>query len=351
MKKNNKVITGVIIAAMVVVTGALAFSLNSTNLQGYLQLGGVKPSAPVISKPSIQRSIPSPSSTQIHYDSYDTIVNNEQLVDGMYVYSTDKFTYKFDQNLTDSPTVRKNYMKRSISKNEESFYFLENFFGFKHPGKITIFYFLSQSQISGAGNGTTISNNRTQKITQTDVDNFTFGNAHELSHIFFVPTDAPSQYYDQYSGFNWFMEGLAVFLSDYEQYGSSTSNWGIFCEYNSWAEGYLDANNQKVYNSNIVPYYDFSVRFPDDSNGIYSQQSRLGGYRSGECFWKYLYENYGENKFKSIFPVMHQKVSQDPKYYFLIVKEIINPTLGINLTDFIKQRYNYTEPESISSLQ
>jgi len=40
--KNNKIITGVIIAAaVVVVMGALAFSLNSKNLQGYLNLKGV----------------------------------------------------------------------------------------------------------------------------------------------------------------------------------------------------------------------------------------------------------------------------------------------------------------------
>ena len=280
----------------------------------------------------------------------DAAIDGEQLIDGMYVYDTGKFIYRFDKNLTDDDSVRRAYMKKYIELNETSYYFLEDFFGFSLTDKMTILFLLSDLSSSGAGNNT-IQNDYISKITSTDVNNMTLGNSHELSHLIFKDTGEMYKYLDLYGGYNWFREGLANFVSNYERYGSNTADWGLLCEDTGWAEGYTDANNQKVYNRAIVPYYDFSVRYPDESGGSYSQQSRLSAYQSGQCFWIYIKEKYGENKLKSIFPLMHEKTSSDLRYYYLLVGDIIKGAIGDDLTDLVKSRYNYTEPESLADLQ
>ena len=341
MSKKFYLIIGVIVVLMLVVFGYIKIKITETTVQTPIQ--------EVDEQEIVPYSQSTPTDLTRPVVNYDTVISNEQFSYGVYVYNTEKCTYKFDQNLTDSDIIRRDYIKKIIEKNEESYYFLENFFGFKTPEKITIIFSLSQNQISKT-RGNIIQNELREKITQTNINNLIYGNAHELSHIFFPYDKAPR--YDQYKGgYRWLMEGLANFLEHYEKYGSFTSEWGFLCEDDGWAIGYLDTNNQKVYNSIVVPYYDFSIRNPYSSNNSYSQLSRSSAYTSGECFWIYIKENYGEDKLRSIFPIMHQKVSENPKYYFLIVREVINPVLETDLSTFVEKRYNYIEPESISSLQ
>lgn len=246
------------------------------------------------------------------------------------------FEYYIDDDLFDSPETKNAYIEKTKLKNQEAIEFLKDKFGFTPPIKNFLqfdVYSPGQTGYSYAWQYA-ITDQWTQLINNQQIENLQTGNTHELVHVFLTNTMVSR---------SWFEEGLADFMAHYQINGKAKS--GYNCGEKGWQEGYY-SNGQFIENGPFVPYSNFNV-IPENTTDFYNPLNKPSYYRSAECFWIYIYDQYGEKSIKSILQKWDNTRSQLPpiKTYKLI-KDIITPIIGADLSNLVYQRYSYSEEEA-----
>lgn len=258
-------------------------------------------------------------------------------IDDFYQTNDGKMEYLFDSALfsTISDSERNNYIAKIFALNRNSLSFLQEKMGFLPPTeKILEITKTSSYGISYTMGSFVVVNNHTSQITAERTNRLAYGNTHEFIHVFLAGLPI------SWNGF--FEEGLADYMSHTEQYGE---NLPLRCSATGWQEGYVDANGDFVSNSPFVPYSDFNSD-PDNQVEIYNSQSRLAYYRTGECFWVFVRDNYGETAIKNITRKMNSlRFNIKPKsgFYHLFLSDIVKPVIGVDLRAMAFDRYRYVE--------
>jgi len=231
----------------------------------------------------------------------------------------DIFEYYFDKNLISDSSLYNTYKSKMQTKDKESYDFLVTKLGFEPPTNALTSFSIYTPGAGGfsIANGFKIENLWGYQPGQSVVNNLQYGNTHEFVHTFFA--GAPVKR-------SWFEEGLA----DYMEHAQKSSN--LNCSSAGWNDGI-----------NTVAYSDFNFS-PQAGASFYTPQSNSAYYKSAECFWVYIRETYGEKAITEIAKAWHNTRRYLPitKDYWLI-KDVVNPVLGTDLSSLVKQRYNYTE--------
>jgi hypothetical protein len=144
---------------------------------------------------------------------------------------------------------------------------------------------------------------------------------HEFTHIFTYDTIiTPGSYYDDTShGLMWIFEGLANFMQNF--------NTGLMKENNlpnitCFADGYQYQGKDKK------SYADLG-----SGNTSYSDSF----YTTGACFWKYIYDTFGEAKFKSLLQYI-ASTRHDVGVYKLF--DEFEKILGKDISDIASERFH-----------
>ncbi len=242
-----------------------------------------------------------------------------------YKIQSGNFTYYFDVNLFLSDDLKNQYISQYILLNQNSYDFVKNYFGFEpaFAEKIIVSVLNDQSNPRSYSDSNTIVNLHSLPITPQDVTNLTQGNSHELTHLF-LKGSYPL------AGTTAWEEGLADYVEHYAKYGSDHNKWGFTCNESGWTP----------INGTFVPFSDFSIAgYP--SSDFFSPRNPSSYYKSGECFWIYIKEQFGENKLKKVIEEWN-KVRGGVKAKKLFL-EIIYPALEVDLRGLVKTRYNFEE--------
>ena len=257
------------------------------------------------------------------------IKNNQLNSNEITVLDTDHFKFLVENDLYPDPVLRNEFIQTMSSLYENSYDFLFQELGAKPPlDKVYVFAYLYQS---GGGHAFhyTISY-ASSEPNELWFQNWNTGNTHEQVHTFFWETPVEK---------SWFEEGLAEYMDHLE-----SGNKYIKCSGDGWQEGYYE-NEIFTETSPFVSYSDFTVQ-PDNSVDFYDPLKRASYYRSAECFWHYISENYGKEGVKSIAQKWQGTRLIFPTENKWLIKDIVNPALGVDLTELIMERYNYVEGES-----
>ena len=263
-----------------------------------------------------------------------TYFNKERV----YLYKNEGFVQYFDMDLYPDSTLAIKHICKSVSLNLKSYRFLVTNLGFKpttfndvylyRPYEEPISYYLSSTH--------TINNIHNSKITNTQINSLSYGNTHEFVHAFFGNTNVTR---------SWFEEGLADYIehtqSNGRQVGASTGTSSnlLYCRNDFWEEGYINSSGEFVLYER-VSYSDFSVA-PADGVDFYNPLRRSSYYRSGECFWAYIEETYGNAVLQQISQKWnaYRDYSRPEKN---LIRDIVNPTVPEDITILTSERYNYT---------
>jgi hypothetical protein len=239
----------------------------------------------------------------------------------------DYFIKYIDEKHFFTDKFKNDFLKFTKLQGDRSVQFLIDKFGFKPlVPKIVEFSYLDD--IHGGYTDNYIVGGRSEYALE-ELDNkgwlfdfrtYKMGNTHEYVHVFFWAN--PVRH-------SWFEEGLADFMSDL-----ATERDIVTCRNNGWA--WVD--------DGTIPYSDFSI--PSDPDAEFDTPgNRASYYNSAQCFWDYIYTEYGEDSFKEIMQVWHNARKTNPPEKKWLLKDIVNPTLGDDLSALAKKRYNYIEME------
>lgn len=252
----------------------------------------------------------------------EIIIYNERR---SYKIQSSNFTYYFDVNLFPSDNLKNQYIAKYILLNQGSYDFVKNYFGFEptFDEKIIASILNDQGNPYSYSNKNTITNLYTTPISSQDVNNLIYGNSHELVHLFL------SGSYPLVGTGLW-EEGLANYMEHYERDGNDHEKWGFICGENGWTP----------INGTLVPYSDFSIIW-DSSSDFFSPMNPSSYYRSGECFWIYIKEQFGENQLKEM--VRRWNEVRHPVQAKKLFQEIVFPIAEVDLRELIKTRYNFEE--------
>jgi hypothetical protein len=264
----------------------------------------------------------------IDYPYCDSIPEN---TNDYYFIESDIFTYYSDNSLFNSNVIRDSYINRVVDVDKVTINFLQNNLGIFPPVDKLVQFNIYASYRSGvsAASGFWIVNYKNGQITQEQIDNLQYGNTHEFVHLFFFGTPVEK---------NWFEEGLA----DYMEHLQKGNLANLYCRENGWEYGYYDGNDNFVSNSPLIPYSDFTVS-PQDTTDFYDPLNPPNYYRSAECLWIYIEENYGSEAIKKITQAWHDTRKVLPPQKKWLIRDIINPTLEADLSSLVQARYNYVE--------
>lgn len=252
-------------------------------------------------------------------------------VSDFYFIENDDFEYYYDSSLFFSNDVKNNYIDKAKTVNEESINFLRDSLGIFPPIDTLVQFDIYAPDESGIAysSGFGIVNRRTDQITNEDIGFLQYGNTHEFVHVFFSGTPVIR---------NWFEEGLADYMEHAQQ-----ENTSLFCRNDGWEEGYYDFEGNFISNSPLVPYSDFTV-YPENTVEFYDSLNSPSYYSSAECLWAYVEENYGSEAIRDVAQAWHNtRTVLPPEDLKWLVRDIINPTLGVSLSDLIYERYGYVE--------
>lgn len=253
--------------------------------------------------------------------------NLEKIVNGL-------FTYYLDPNLFTSSQLKESFIQKMHSINVNDYDFLKNRFGFEPPiDSIIEFHNFTPNQHGAYEGGFTITSNWDKQVDQSLLDIFS-SNTHELTHVFLTNING------KLIEMSWLEEGLADYMEDLNLYGDS-KKWNFQCQNNGWQSGYYDGE-QFYSNGPLVLYSDFTVEPSDNANFI-DPLHRASYYRSAVCFWDHLEQNYGMESIKKITLALHKNRTAGHYAFKYLIKHIINPTLKVDLSGLVKERYNYSE--------
>lgn len=242
------------------------------------------------------------------------------------IYLDGFLKYFLDKNMFDSKIVEGEYLDLLKARLNESYDFLKNKLG-SEPVYLDAISFITKfnpGPFPYQGGFSYIINNW-EKVSEDDVNLMSKEGdvnpalTHELVHVFLYSTPVTK---------SWFEEGLADYMGALH---SNDNN--LQCFDDGWIQG----------NSLLVSYSDFS-KSPVGGTS-YDDPSNMGAYyKSAYCFWDYIEEVYGKkavtNVFEDWFGLI--KNNSQPKMKWLI-KDVVNNSLGADLTGLVKKRYNYVE--------
>lgn len=254
---------------------------------------------------------------------------SEDISDFDFVES-DILKHYYDNSLFTSNEVKDNYANKAIDVNKESINFLQTNLGIFPPVDKLVQFDIYAPDLSGVSysSGFWIVNRKTEQVTQNSVDRLQYGNTHEFVHTFFygIPVER-----------SWFEEGLADYMGH-----AIKEDINLFCREDGWEEGYIDYWGDFISHTGIIPYSDFTVS-SENTEELYDPLNTPSYYSSAECFWVYIEENYGSEALKEVTQAWHDMRKVLPPQKKWLVKDIINPTLGVNLSPLVQIRYNYVE--------
>lgn len=243
--------------------------------------------------------------------------------------------YYFDPDLFPNNTLKDTYINKVMALDIKSFNFIKTYLGFEPPVEnIFIFHFYNPGVNGSSSSGFSIFSKHSPQINQIVIDKLEIGNTHELVHVFL------SNVFNLFlnPGKEWFEEGLADYVQDMQKWGNLGT---LQCFNNGWQNGYY-SNGQYYTNGPLVPYSDFKLS-PNNAD-LNSPLSRSSYYHSGECFWSYLENTYGSDSIKKVAQQLNNlRNNIKPALNKRFIKDIVNPTLNTDLSDFVKNRYNYSE--------
>lgn len=246
-----------------------------------------------------------------------------------YQAETKTFKYFIEEKLFYSTADRNLFIEKLKKLDQQSYDFLKKQFSVAPTvDKIISVYSLeSEKGVSYAMKGK-ILNYPAIPYSKEAIAQIQFGNTHELVHIWFAGLPIET---------SWFEEGLADFMRHWVISGQPITN--LACQEKGWQNGYY-VGKEFVATSDFVAYSDFSQK-PSPTADFYNPQNKSSYYRSAECFWQYLYQNFGQSAFTKIAKRWYDfKVEAGNGY---ILKNIISPALNANLEPIAKKRYNYSE--------
>lgn len=275
-------------------------------------------------------------------NNYSAIINTNFESKKVYSFYDGLIKYYFDTRLFSDEETKNQYICKRAMLTHKSFKILEEYLGFTPTyEEIDIISVPAAPGNRGAfGGGNRINNYYEDIINKQYLTDLSFGDIHELVHVFFSETNVER---------SWFEEGLADFMQFFEQYGknvmlsnaTATSSSGYYCRNNGWENGYHSSDDSFHSNSGLIPYSDFSIS-PETTTEFYDPLNKSSYYRSAECLWGYIEENFGSEGIKKITKEWNKHRNSEVEKKWLI-KDIINPILGTNLNNLIKERYNYIE--------
>lgn len=276
-----------------------------------------------------QLAVNSFDSKHINLDIEDNCIDTHPFCNSFsFLSSNGAIVYYLDPSLFVSEQVKNNYVAKRKMFDTNSFNFLKDYLGFLPPvDNVYSFYFYApDGGNNGSAYGYVTKHYYSKKVEQAFVDNLVYGNTHEFTHVFLT------NFMQTVSDIHWFEEGFASYMADLNDYGS-VSGVGLKC----FDEGYRYGMGA------LVGYSDF-YKEPDPGAGFDSPLNLSSYYTSGECFWVYISETYGEAMVKAILGKLNSLRFEIPPKYHLFIKDIVNPVVGTDLTNLVKTRYNYTDP-------
>lgn len=249
---------------------------------------------------------------------------------GYYYVEDGNFKNYYDNNLFDTEDLRNRYIRRALELDNESISFLKELLGIFPPiDKFIQINTLSPDEpgISYAS-GFWIVNRNQDPVTTERIDSWEYGNTHEFVHAYLYGIPVIR---------SWFEEGLA----DYAYHRQNDDN-SLYCREDGWERGSYDIDGNFVRNSPLVEYSNFSVP-PSSGVDFYSPLNRSSYYRSAECLWNYIEENFGVDSIKQTVQVWNGSRKILPPIEKKLIRDIINPTLHTDLSELVRERYNYSE--------
>ena len=228
--------------------------------------------------------------------------------------------YYVNHSLFLNSSIRDLFIEKVVNFDNASLNFLRQSLGFFPPiEKIVVFQLLTSGSSGAGSSGFVIWSRWNQPYSQQLLDGFPQGNTHEFTHVFLYGIPVMR---------SWFEEGIADFLSRAER----NQTQFLYCLEDGW-----------MYSNTLVPYSNFNEQ-PLADVPFTDPRHRASYYRSGECFWKYIDDNFGRESIITIGAAWDNvRRTQNPKKLYLI-KDVINPALNTNLSQLVLQRYNYVEP-------
>ncbi|MDP2642704.1 MAG: hypothetical protein Q8P62_02590 [Candidatus Peregrinibacteria bacterium] len=242
------------------------------------------------------------------------------------IYEDGKIKYYFDKDMFENENIKNSYFSMLKNQVNESYEFIKKNLGTEliYLDKINYIAKLNPTNFPYSGsfgsitdNGGTISDNYLISIAKEG--NINPSLTHEFIHVFL--NTSPVDH-------SWFEEGMANYMGDLH-----SSNKELNCYDSAWEIG----------NSGLVPYSNFS-KSPVEGTSYNDSSSMSSYYRSAQCFWNFIEQNYG-NEFigKIVKAWFGQLLSKGAPVKMDLIKGIITPTLGVDLSSLAKTRYNYIE--------
>lgn len=244
-------------------------------------------------------------------------------------------TYYFDPTLFPTTDGLNMYVRHTMMLQKKSYDYVVRFLGVD-PQKNIDFAILS----SDGQDSTTVADANKfvaylkEQIKYENLKNLQFGVTGQLVLIF-LAGDAVNT--------SWLGQGLASYVDNTAKYGPLNVKW-VYCKDKGWEQAIFDQTTKTVVSSGtLINYSDFTVAPKTGPEATYSTGTN-GYIHSGECFWEYVIDKYGMDKFKEII-VEWKDAQSDPKTKKLLVKDIINGVVGEDMSQLLKDRYNYVEIE------
>lgn len=232
-------------------------------------------------------------------------------------YKNGSYQYFYTGGLIDSSTVAKQFFDKKTNLDKTVVAFLQNKLGFLPP--IDAYTYVYQynpgiTSAAGATNLFTIMYHPGNKITSDTVNQLTKGEPHEMTHIFLRNVNISGGS----ANFRWIEEGLASYMERLLTFMPKQ----LTCTDNGWSE---DGGQT------INPYTN------------YTNNSTNYSYKSHECFWQHIKDNYGENAIKKIGQALNNTRLAYPPQEKRFIHDIVNPVVGTDLSGLVQTRYGYSE--------
>jgi hypothetical protein len=244
-----------------------------------------------------------------------------------------------DVDLFETHTARDVYISRYLEEKQLEYDYLSSVFEFEPPTERIVSVQLPASIkgstgafagaffiVAGFEDGS--------RLTEETVEERFFIHApHELVHVFFAGVP---DYCD-------FEEGLADFLQDLMN-RDNPNLLKLKCHENGWQHANVDEHGNILPFGEVVPFFDFS-RAIDRGAERYSRQSQTSYYKSGQCFWQYIYELYGLEAIGKIAHARHELRLEFPPTYKSFISDVVYDAINVDLRSFMEERFNYFEYE------
>jgi|GEM_PF-4391263 len=252
----------------------------------------------------------------------------------VYTVKNGFITYYFDPTLFPLTEILNMYVRQTVVLQRKSYDYVAKFLGFD-PERDIDFAVLSSDgkESSNSADSKKFTAYLKDQIKYENLKNIPFGLTGQLVLIFLAGDSVSA---------SWLAQGLASYVDNKYKYDPIGIGW-VYCKDTGWEQAIYNSDTKILSSSGVlVKYSDFSSspqsgKEPNDPTGV------NGFVRSGECFWDHIISKYGVDKFESIIDgwATAQKTPSDKKF---LVRDIIGPVIGEDLSQMLKDRYNYVEP-------